>query len=244
MLHRQQQNPRLPKTINWLEVFTNNHCGGSVEERDRLLNRFKLLNNNATKKEANGMLSVFIEQGAKETLLREVFRIGGGRYSKLLHNISDKVGGGRNGNAVSEDMLKQLYRFTMKGVPTELGYPCGHRRLLKYCIDPEITSWTKLYDLHFLKFEEDNHLIRKMGKTSFYACMKAYPPEFRLNRVMEDACDTCIELRTMLKDKSRSEEDRKFIEEALVNHGDMARSMRKAMRNAIVLWKGNELCVS
>ena len=84
VLHRQQQNPRLPKTINWLEVFTNNHCGGSVEERDRLLNRFKLLNNNATKKEANGMLSVFIEQGAKETLLREVFRIGGGRYSKLF----------------------------------------------------------------------------------------------------------------------------------------------------------------
>ena len=64
VLHRQQQNPRLSKTINWLEVFTNNHCGGSEEERDRLLNRFKLLNNNATKKEANGMLSVFIEQGA------------------------------------------------------------------------------------------------------------------------------------------------------------------------------------
>ena len=59
----------------------------------------------------------------RKTLLREVFRIGGGWYSKLLHNISDKVGGGRNGNAVSEDKLEQLYRFTMKGVPTELGYP-------------------------------------------------------------------------------------------------------------------------
>ena len=73
MLHRQQQNPRSPRTINWLEVFTINHCGGSVEERDRLLNRFNLLNNKATKKEANGMLSVFIDQGAKETLLREVW---------------------------------------------------------------------------------------------------------------------------------------------------------------------------
>ena len=41
--------------------------------------------------------------------------------------------------------------------------------------------------------------------------MKAYQPEFRSNRVMEDACDTCVELRTMFKDKSRSEEYRKLI---------------------------------
>ena len=88
-------------------------------------------------------------------------------------------------------MLDQLYRFSMH-VPTEPGYPCGHRRLLKYCLDPAVTSWEKLYDMHFVKFEEDNFAVRKMGKSSFFKCMTAYHPEFRLKRVMEDACDTCI----------------------------------------------------
>ena len=184
------------------------------------------------------MRSIYIEQGARESLLREVFKIGSERYKKVLHNQSDKGSGGRNGFAVSKDMLDQLYRFTMH-VPTELGYPCGHRRLLKYCLDPAVTSWDKLYDLHFAKFEEDNYLVRKLEKSSFFKCMAAYHPEFRLKRVKEDACDKCIELRKMLKDKSRSEEELTRIEEALENHGDMARAMRKSMRNAIVLLKGN-----
>jgi hypothetical protein len=105
------------------------------------LNRFQLLNNTATKKEANGMLAVFVEQGAKETLLREVFGIGSSRYAKILHNKVDKIGGGKNGNAVNGEMLEQLHRFADSGVPTEFGYPCGHRRLLKYCTDSAVTSW-------------------------------------------------------------------------------------------------------
>ena len=76
---------------------------------------------------------------------------------KILHNKADKIGGGKNGNAVSEEMMDQLHRFASYGVPTEYGYPCGHRRLLKYCTDPAVTSWEKLYDLHFLKFEESSN---------------------------------------------------------------------------------------
>ena len=52
------------------------------------------------------MLSVYIEQGARESLLREVFKIGSERYKKVLHNKSDKVSGGRNGFAVNKDMLE------------------------------------------------------------------------------------------------------------------------------------------
>jgi hypothetical protein len=131
--HRKNQNSRAVRTTNWLQFFIVNYCGGSIEECEKIVNRYHELNNGKdTKTQANGMLSVFIEQGAKETLLREVFGIGSGRYSNLLLHQSDKVGGGRNGNAVSQAMLDQLYRFSMH-VPTELGYPCGHRRMLKYC---------------------------------------------------------------------------------------------------------------
>jgi hypothetical protein len=128
-----------------------------------------------------------------------VFCIGYDRYQKILHNRSDKISGGRNLNAVSQNTVDQLDRFCKYGVATELGYPCGHRRLLKYCTDPAVTSWEKLYDFHYLKFEEDNHTVRKTASLTFYNYMRAYHPEFRLKRVMEDACDTCCELRQMLR---------------------------------------------
>ena len=58
-----------------------------MEERERILHRFRSLNTNKeSKNEANGMIAVFIDQGAKETLLREVFGIGYERYRKILHH--------------------------------------------------------------------------------------------------------------------------------------------------------------
>jgi hypothetical protein len=50
--------------------------------------RFQFLNDSGNKKEANGMLSVYIEQGARESLLREVLKIGSEKYKKVLHNVS------------------------------------------------------------------------------------------------------------------------------------------------------------
>ena len=47
--HRKQQNPRAGRKTDWIKVFTAHHCGGSAEECSRVLNRFQLLNNNATK---------------------------------------------------------------------------------------------------------------------------------------------------------------------------------------------------
>ena len=76
--HRKNQNSRAVRTTNWLQFCTVNYCGGSIEECEKIVNRYhELYNGKDTKTQANGMLSVFIEQGAKrETLLREVFGIG------------------------------------------------------------------------------------------------------------------------------------------------------------------------
>ena len=64
--HRKQENPRTSRKTNWLlAVFINNYCQGSVDECRRVLDRFQFLNDSGNKKEANGMLSVYIEQGAK-----------------------------------------------------------------------------------------------------------------------------------------------------------------------------------
>jgi hypothetical protein len=198
---RKHQKPRsVQEKTDWVQIFTDKYCGGSEEEYQKVLSRFSRVNSRSSKQEANAIIAVYIEHGAKEAMLRDVFRIGYTRYEKILHNKVDKPSGGRNNVAVTDVMLAQLSRFAAHGVKTELGYPCGHRRQLRFVTDPGITSWEKLYQLHFLKFEADNILIRKMGYITFFNYMSAFHPEFRLKRVMEDACDTCIELKTMLKD--------------------------------------------
>ena len=73
--------------------------------------------------------------------------------------------------------------------------------------------------------------------------MGASHPEFRLKRLMEDFCDTYCERRVVLKDKNMTEDDLKRFEGFLANHGDMARTMKTAMRDAIVLWKVNNAFV-
>ena len=61
IFHRKQQNPRPANKTNWIDVFTVTHCGGSVEERERILHRFRSLNTNKeSKNEANGMLPIII----------------------------------------------------------------------------------------------------------------------------------------------------------------------------------------
>ena len=60
IFHRKQQNPRPTIKTNWIDVFTATHCGGSMEERERSLHRFRSLNTNKESKiEANGMIAVY-----------------------------------------------------------------------------------------------------------------------------------------------------------------------------------------
>ena len=111
------------KKTDWVKVFMDTHCAGSFEEYKRIMKRFSSLNTKASKQEANAIIAVFIEQGAKEAMLRDVFGIGYTRYEKILYQKVDKPCGGRNSNAVSDLMLAQLSRFASNGVCTELGYP-------------------------------------------------------------------------------------------------------------------------
>ena len=236
--HTKQKNPRTVVETNWHQKFVEICCNGDDVEAEGLLNKFFLLNGNpSTKKQAEGMISLWIEKGAREVMCREVFKIGSGRYLKILKGEKqlDKVGGGRNGLAISSDQIDQLTRFIQIGIPTELGYPCGHRQQLVYCSHPDVTGWSSLFRI-FQNFET-NSRIRKMSNISFYNHMKAHHPEFRLNRVQEDVCDTCTELKTQLKNMDLSEEARQNIREALADHGNLARVLRKTMRIGIVKLK-------
>ena len=74
---RNHSNPRPVKNkIDWVQVFKDKYCGGSVDEYESVMRRFTLVNSRSSKQEANAIIGVYIEHGAKEVMLREVFGIG------------------------------------------------------------------------------------------------------------------------------------------------------------------------
>ena len=66
---RKHQNPHPGKQkIDWVQVFTDKYCGGSVDEYERVLDRFARVNSSSSKQEANAIIGVYIEHGAKEAM--------------------------------------------------------------------------------------------------------------------------------------------------------------------------------
>ena len=241
--HRKQVHPRKAVETDWNAKFTKIICDGDVEEANRITEKFFRLNGDKkTEEMADGMLAVLMEKGAKEKMLRGVFHIGQSRYNRILKNQAKNPTGGTNFKAITPDMMDQLDRLVSTGIPKELGFPCAHRRLMEYCTDEKISSWEKLYDKYYVPFEPDSD-VRKMAYISFYNHMRAHHPGFRLRRLVEDACDTCEELKTKLKDKNVSTEEKEAIKEALANQGALARNLRKTMNDAILLWKRNYVVI-
>ena len=201
-LHRKQENPRAKSKKNWVEEFTKRYFEGNRGAAEEAVAKFHELDSKSTTaREASGMIATFIAMGCKEDLCRDVFRIGGGRYKRIRDmkpesgSVISTVTTGRNNLAYGDEDEAHLARFVNSCVPVEEGFPCQHRRMKVYCTDPEITSMDLLHKKYYLPFEAaaDAH-IRKMTSISFAKYMKKRHPEFRLRRLVQDACDVCLPL--------------------------------------------------
>ena len=107
--HKKHQNPRSVNKINWHHEFIAIICHGDEDEAERLKNKFFSLNgNHKTKEEADGMIAVFVEKGAKEEMCCAVLGIGSGRYKRVHDNIQKRKSGGPNGKSITDDMRKSV----------------------------------------------------------------------------------------------------------------------------------------
>ena len=217
--HHSHENPRAIKPKDFYSDFAKLVCGGDHNKAHKLIDDFNEQNDKVChysftsslpilisslftvskntlegKYLANGMLLVFYDLGARSRLLCGLFHIGKERYEKAINGVEDLPSGGVNVQAVSDEMSDQLMRMK-ESLPTEEGYPCGHRRLQIYITDESLRTWSKLYENYYLSFE-CMLPIRKMGFITFYNHMRAKHPDFRLRRLQEDACDSCVELKT------------------------------------------------
>jgi|LauGreDrversion2_3_1035106.scaffolds.fasta_scaffold103590_1 hypothetical protein len=62
-----------------------------------------------------------------ERIVKEVFRMGTTRYTKMKKEEMYKENGGRSVYAFTDDDVDMLRAF-VESIPTEPGYPCNHRR--------------------------------------------------------------------------------------------------------------------
>ena len=84
--------------------------------------------------------------------------------------ILKKPVGGKNKKACGDANLEHLSDFLSHGVQSELGFPCGHRRLQRYCTEQEIDTIGKLHR----RYKEHEPSLRKMEESSFREYLKTY----------------------------------------------------------------------
>lgn len=196
-LHRKQENPRISCERDWYKTFVGLICNDDIEKGNNLIERFKELDSGskACQELANGMLTTFYDLGARERLLRKVFGIGNSRYQRIAKGLPVSSGGGHNSNTLNDQMISSI-SYCVEELPTEPGFTCGHRRIMIYCTVDEIKTWATLYDFYVDFMKGDNYKdIRVMKYISFYNNVRARHPDLRLTRLIEDACDLCVELK-------------------------------------------------
>lgn len=188
-----------------------------MEEASRIISQFFEFNESqTTKPQADALLQELIMRGAKEDMLRAVFRIGNSRYVRIRDNREPQKGGGKNSNATTEDMIEQLNRFVQTGIPTLSSYSssCPHKKIKMYITDAKVTSWRALFDDYYIPFEA-NTTIRKMGFITFYKNMELYHPELCLNqgpdREQGSPCEICLQLHEGMKDPNLQAADQQNI---------------------------------
>jgi hypothetical protein len=193
-LHRKHANPRQIKEKDLTQDFIALCCDNSDDNFLAIMARYKKLDEGdaISKEQATGMLGSFYELGVRERMFREVFGIGSSRYSRIVSGAPPRSRGGKNVFTVDKIMLASLAEMVSK-LPTEEGFPCGHRRMMTYCTDPDINTWTDLFE-HYERFMKDKD-IRKMGYSTFHNYVRKHHPDLRLKRLQEDVCDCCVTLK-------------------------------------------------
>ena len=254
-LHKKQTNGRSVSTEEDLErravadlirqCFKGKRSAyGEIRQEFDQLQAAKGKNSATAHGQTDGILRALQTQGATFRMLQAGFKIGVQRYKRIAAGEARQVPGGKNSKAVGDSGQATLAAF-VRQLPQEIGFPCGHRRQMSYFTSPAdrptITTMTALFKELYVPWVQASGGTKMMKESTFYEYMAKAQPHFRMQRLEEDACDTCIELKTKLLDKSLDAEERALIEKALENHGALARTLRGAMKTAIVLWAQQKL---
>ena len=84
-------------------------------------------------------------------------------------------------------------------------------------------------------------ITRKMKRTTFLRYLKKAFLDFALRRAKEDECDSCIRLKMIINDVSVTQQERDQAEIGLKQHEQDSRTMRLAMKAAILEYGKKEL---
>jgi hypothetical protein len=103
------------------------------------------------------------------------------------------------------------------------------------------SQFDTLVDLWEVYKKFPSSLTRRMKRTTFLRYLKKAFPDFALRRAKEDECDSCIRLKMVLNDMSVMQEERDQAQNGLKKHERDSRTMRLAMKAAILEYGKKEL---
>lgn len=128
-------------------------------------------------------------------MAKAAFRCGSNRVKIAKRGEVPKKGNSLpNVNALTSEDRQNLADF-VDTLDTEPGFPCVHRRQKEYVIDPELTTLRAVYGRYKLWCSNQKPEARAMAESTFYRYIDAYHCTLAINKLKEDECDTCMELK-------------------------------------------------
>ena len=126
---------------------------------------------------ADGLLRSLQLMGASFLELNAGFGIGVEKYNRIASGEVRKEPGGANSKKVGGEGEQTLARF-VQSLPTELGYPCGHRRQMTYLVvesgQPATKSIQVLWETKYVPFlQRQGSSAKPMAEKTFYKYMAA-----------------------------------------------------------------------
>ena len=128
-------------------------------------------------------------------MAKAAFQCGSNRLKTVSKGLQPQKGNTKgNVNFLTDSDLKNLSDF-VNSLDTEPSFACVHRRQKEYIIDPELTSMRAVYARYQLWCNNQKTVLRAMGQSTFYRYIESYHCTLAVNKLKEDECDTCIELK-------------------------------------------------
>jgi hypothetical protein len=194
--------------------------GGNSEQVEELKATWNALhtgNGEADQEKGNGIIIGLLNAGLSTVEIMSVLPCGASRIAAMRHRISrgeafelqEPSAKKPRYHAMSEKS-KELLRDCMDTWDIGVGIPsCAHRRPQRYFIGRGI-NWAVLHDSYKAKYSALDAAGKEdcicMKYSTFTQYVHQFDPDLRLKRTEEGARDSCIQLKRIVSDPSKSTE--------------------------------------
>ena len=177
----------------------------------------------------NGVIMALVQNNLSNVEIRAMTGCGVSKITRVRKILKSparaKTQPRRPAHACAQKDLDNI-RFHLEGLNTEDGYPCAHRRPIKFFTTAMLT-WKKIYLGYKECMTEQDPPQRVLSPVRWREYVRAFFPGLHLCRPKMDLCDRCVRIETELYDPNITAERREFLEQEKKLHLQEAIKQRR-----------------